>query len=95
MDEIEMEKWYTQLNIFVEEMNTRTSKFGIPNTLLKPIQYGEYSTPELLTITWIIFWRGVQPQVWNLYLYIRIFLKQKMADLTFNFFSNQDSFPNF
>ena len=30
--------------------------------------------------TQIIFWRSVQPEVWNPYPYLRIFLTQKMAE---------------
>ena len=44
--------------------------------------------------TRIIFWRGVRPEVWNPYPYLRIFLPQKTADLKlfFEIFANQDPF---
>ena len=43
--------------------------------------------------TQIIFWRGVRPEVWNAYLYLRIFLPQKTADkLFFEIFANRDPF---
>ena len=44
--------------------------------------------------TQIIFWRGVRPEVWNPYPYLRIFLPQKMADLKlfFEIFANRDPF---
>ena len=44
--------------------------------------------------TRIIFWRGVRPEVWNPYPYLRIFLPQKTADLKlfFEIFANRDPF---
>ena len=44
--------------------------------------------------TQIIFWRGVRPEVWNPYPYLRIFLPQKTADLKlfFEIFANRDPF---
>ena len=44
--------------------------------------------------TRIIFWRGVWPEVWNPYPYLRIFLPQKTADLKlfFEIFANRDPF---
>ena len=44
--------------------------------------------------TRIIFWRGVRPEVWNPYPYLRIFLPQKTADLNlfFEIFANRDPF---
>ena len=44
---------------------------------------------------WIIFWRSVQPEVWNPYPHLRIFLTQKIAKSTGFFleiFANQDPF---
>ena len=40
------------------------------------------------------FWRGVRPEVWNPYPYLRIFLPQKTADLKlfFEIFANRDPF---
>ena len=42
----------------------------------------------------IIFWRGVRPEIWNPYPYLRIFLPQKTADLKpfFEIFANRDPF---
>ena len=44
--------------------------------------------------TRIIFWRGVRPEVWNPYPYLRIFLPQKTADLKlfFEIFANRSPF---
>ena len=44
--------------------------------------------------TRIIFWRGVRPEVWNPYPYLRISLPQKTADLKlfFEIFANRDPF---
>ena len=44
--------------------------------------------------TRIIFWRGVRPEVWNPYPYLRIFFPQKTADLKlfFEIFANRDPF---
>ena len=52
---------------------------------------------ELGGVTQIIFWWGVQPEVWNTYPFVRIFLPQKMGDLMvlfccFKIFASRDPF---
>lgn len=43
-------------------------------------KHGEELFPG--TVLDLFFWRGVRPEVWNPYSYFRIFLHQKLADLT-------------
>ena len=53
----------------------------------------QHKVPQARGGTRIIFWRGVQPEVWNPYPYLRIFLPQKTADLNLFFRNFRKSGP--